>query len=899
MNETSDAERTRGPGPSAALGQESIKQRFGRAAVLGALLGALVLMPLAGRSVRGLSSDTSSAGAAAEWPSIIPASPMWPADALVDRLRDLLLQTYGQQAVPNTTLMLFAPRYESEKRAAPKDPDTLWEYHRLPNTETACHGRTTFEEIVTCTGYRLARSLGRSDYSGWDSGPDLFDPGRNYYANEASARVALHFGLYHAFVHDFDVALPGEEPTTDRDDASYHMRVVRAYEAHARDIIVKSFMLRDPVDFARPGDPEDIATLLQRQRAALFQVGLTRTSGHLASLYVPLVHFIEERGGWDPARPDDRKNALAIMNALGQRTFWEWLWSQQEGPVTAGFADLGAQHDYETAISDAAYVSLVGTDAFDYRFEGDGADTRIASIRSKDHDDPAPDFGGVDGFWFDSDYAAPGDWWCYANHAAGSSSQARCLDQSRRASQGGEYSPFGQYYGDPSASSPCSSRRETNGGVDCGETTLGSISEEWLWTYTGMRAALYVMSQLHAGGDPELPNGALGHQLVAIGGGSPRSVFDHATERLGYGVSGFHGGPGHSDDLEWPWAPDGVERAVRTLSAARHDGEPQDGRLSEGEGAVSDRSSAIVGDTWDRDRQEYPGAIENHAPGPSPLYGTFLFGLVLSDQAGGQPSSSLYDMTHRDTADEFNSWLWLAQSSYFRCTGVDDPADDRCFARDSESWPSPPTIQRQPLFEAPDPEADDPRFDYLWPDSSGALDGASIAPARDPDQGGCGGPTGSPWRAIYDFENPNDAGSGGWLHDDGGYGAYDEMVQGLGGLMRLLAARHAVEPDSVQRTEVQKAWYDWAFAQVDAILYLYAERYGYLPEAENATCADLDPDPAPGADTPMMLSWQQGAQASSEGTAARRAMRYSFAATWYWWYDAGWLDIDGGTWSTP
>ncbi len=870
-----------------------------RGAAIVAILAGLALLAWTSQSIARFAPGLSRARAAAEWPSAVPTTPEWPAAALVDRLRVLLSQTYGQRAEANTTLMLYAPRYESEKRLAPKDPDTLWEFHRLPHTETACHDSTSFEETIACTGYRLAQSLGRGDYTGWNNGPGLFDPGRSYYTNEAAARVALHYGIYHAYTHDFDVAPPGVEPETPRDDPAYHMRMVRAYEAHARDIIVRSFMLREPEQFARPGDREEFALILRRQRAAQFQVGLTRTAGHLASLYVPLANFIEENGGWDPARPNDRRNAIAIINALGQRTFWEWLWAQQEGPVTAGFTDLGAEPDYAAAVADPRFAPLAGTNAFDYRFDGAGADTRIASLRSAVHDDPGPETGGVDGFWFDADYASPGDWWCYANHAAGSVSQVRCLDRSRRASLGGEYSPFGQYYGEPSAAVPCGTRRLANGGVDCGETTLGSIAEEWLWTFTGMRAALHVMSTLGASGTPDLPNGALGHQLVAIGGGPTRSVYVHATERLGFGVSGFHGGAGRTDDLEWTWAPDGATRAIRTLSAARQDGQMQEGRLSVGERAVSDRSSAIVGDTWARDRQEYPGAIENHAPGPSALYATFLFGLVLSDQAGSEPSGSLYDLAHRNTADEFNSWLWLAQSAYFRCSGVDDPVDPRCFARDTASWPHPPTIQRQPLFKAPDPAAGDPRFDYLWRDSSGVLDSASVAPASAPDQSGCGGPTGSPWRSVYDFENPGGGAAEARLHDEGGYGAYDEMVQGLGGLMRILAARHAVEPDPVQRAEVQKAWYDWAFTRVDAILQIYTERYGYLPEVENATCTDLDPDPAPGADQPMMLSWQQGSQASAEGTAVRRAMRYSFAATWYWWYDPGWLDVEAGVWGAP
>ena len=112
------------------------------------------------------------------------------------------------------------------------------------------------------------------------------------------------------------------------------------------------------------------------------------------------------------------------------------------------------------------------------------------------------------------------------------------------------------------------------------------------------------------------------------------SPYEHVTERLGYGVAGFHGGSGINDDLEWTWSANGVVRAIRTLSAGLHDGEEQNGRLSVGEGDVpagGDPASRL-GSTWDRfaykDHQEYPGAMENHSAGPSPIYGTTLFGLV-------------------------------------------------------------------------------------------------------------------------------------------------------------------------------------------------------------------------------------------------------------------------------
>jgi hypothetical protein len=42
----------------------------------------------------------------------------------------------------------------------------------------------------------------------------------------------------------------------------------------------------------------------------------------------------------------------------------------------------------------------------------------------------------------------------------------------------------------------------------------------------------------------------------------------------------------------------------------------------------------------------------------------------------------------------------------------------------------------------------------------------------------------------------------------------------------------------------------------------------------------------------MMLSWQMGTGDSVTATAVRRAMGYSMAAQWYWWYDPAWLAID-------
>jgi hypothetical protein len=782
-------------------------------------------------------------------PSPAPATPRWPSPALVATVRTVLVGYYNQEASPLSPYYERAPEYEADKAPARKDPDTLWEFHGGPGT--ACHAAGTDAAFIDCTGARLARTFGLPVAGGLS----LFSAGAGYYANEARAQMAGYYALYHAFARDHDAPQTGaytpSSTRAPRDYRRYHERMVRAYEAHMRDIAVR--MLRDT------------------RADGQFQIDITRSIGAVEASYVRVVEAMEEYGAW--ASASDRRDALALVSGMNQRIWWEWVMTQASGPRTAGFADLGSQATYQAGV--AARPALAGTDAFVYR------GVRVPSLRPA-----ALDVGPQSGLWFDADYTLPGEWWCFARFAGGTGDLAKCLAQAGRQSRGGTKSPFGQYYGPTGVSVPCAQRAGSPTTASCGETNLGSIAEEWTWTFVGARAGTFLINQVVAAGDPDAPAGAL-----------PVDAYATITQRLGYGISGFSGAAPYHDDLEWPWDPGAAVQAIRTLSAGRHDLEVQDGRYSLGETDTSAASSERRGDTWSIDRQEFPGAMENHAPGPSSLYGTLLLGFVLTDRTSDGLSASLYDQVHRNHVDEFNSWLWLAQASYDRCVGVDDPLDGRCFGLATALWPYPATVQRVPVYTRPEDRTVPLRYRYLWLDRNAAVAESSQA---EPDTS-CRGRPGVPWRKVYDKAA---AGDGGYLIDEGGFGAYNELVQGLGGLMRLLAARDTVPAPStadastyaVQRREVIAPWYAEAHRQVEAILALLRDPvagYGYVPDIENSTCVGLDP----GAPTSkMVLTWQQGTGDSVQGTTVRRAMWYSILAMWYAWYDSGWLDVDGGVW---
>jgi len=778
-----------------------------------------------------------------------PAVPTWPSPELVGDVRELLRTFYSDRATAGLPYYLRAPEWEIDKAAAAKDPDTLWELYGGPGA--ACWSASNQAQFVQCAAMRLSRTLSVPYWGG----SSLFDLQRGYYANEALAQMAGYFALYHAWILSFDAPVdaaytPGPDPAI-RDNKRYHRSMIGAYEAIQRDTIARMFQdsRQDPV----------------------FQTDLTRSAGTLALGYARTAQAAEELGAW--STPSARRDGLAILSGLLQRIWWEWVVTQPDGPRTAGMADLGSSATYVDAV--LGDPTWAGSDRFQLT-----AGT-IQSLRPSGHDS-----ADRDGLWFDADFALPGEWWCHASFAPGSGDLTDCLAHARRTSLGGSRSPFGHFYGNGG----CGARAPNVSAHNCGDTNLGSIAEEWLWTYAGGRAAAYILTAVDLAGDPDSPAGSIGAR-----------TYDTFDARLGYGAAGWHGGVVNNDDLEWTFNPPSVT-AIRTLSAGRHDDEPQNGRFSLGELDGSSFSGPLAGDTWAEDRQEFPGAIENHVPGPHPLYGTSLFGSVLADQVEGGMSPSLYDQHHRNHVEEFDNWVWLALSAYHRCPevpGADDPSDGSCFAFSTAHWPFPPTIRRLPLFVSPVDGSVPQPLRYLWrdplgPGPGGALGTAHVAgSSQDCRPGG-----GMPWRSM----SQGGGADAPYLLDEGGYAAYDSLVQGLGGLMRLLAARDPLAPVDPaaapvwdqRRDDVIRTWYTWSHDQVSDILDAYRDDYGYLPGVENSAC--IGPDPMPGGADPTVWARQYATGESVATVTRRRAMGYSLAVLWYYWYDSEWLDLDSAAW---
>ena len=822
-----------------------------------------------------------------------PALPVWPSPVLVDDLESMLLGYYNQQADSTSPSYRLAPRFESEKALAAKDPDSLWEHHVQDSTK--CHEALSASQFVDCSGHRLAQTFVLPGYAG---GLELFQADQSYYLNDAIARIALFYAMYHAFLHDFDTTIPAGSPALPaqaRQSQDYHRNMIRAYEAHARHILMRMF--RDT------------------RSDASFQLSMTRALGQVELQYLPIVTFLEQNDAWGSNR--DRRNAFSVVNAMNQRIFWEWVWTQTNGPATAGFVNLGSQATYDS--SRPANGILDGTDRFVYEFS-DGPE-EIPSLRSAAMDDPLQ--GGIPGLFFDADYPIPGEWWCYGTYGlAPSDALSKCIEHAARSARAGSlasqiFTPFGQYYGNPGSADPCGDRSYSESAISCGDTNLGSIAEEWLWTLGGARGGLYLIEQLSKSGDLDLPARSLGRsdQLFAIGQSEALTAYAHLDDRVGYGVAGFHGGEGRNDDLEWLWSHDGQVRAIRTLSAGIHDGASQHGRTSVGETDLGDGDSAdTIGNTWLLDQQEYPGGIENHSPGPSSLYGTALFNLMLADRTGDRSTSStglassLFDDQHRNHVEEFQNWIWLYQASYHRCPPADpnseDPASAACFDASA--------TKRRALYQTPDIASPTLRFDYLWRNSD-PIDATRLIAtghAAEPDTT-CTGRAGVPWRSIYNrnaaflgqpesAELPGSPGVG-LVHDEGGFGAYNELLQGMGGSMRLIAERYPLQPENpdyeAERIQVLKPWYDQMHTEVSRIFDIYANGLGYIPDVENSTCMGIDPgeasnpslDAIPDEEKLAMISWQQGTGASVKSTTIRRANWYSIAAVWYWWYDSHWL----------
>jgi hypothetical protein len=810
----------------------------------------------------GLLGPGSLAGRAAPAAPAAPSPDTWPVPDLVSDLRTTLKVYYARRATLGTPYYELAPEFEQDKRDARKDPDTLWEFGGP--TGTRCHSAVIDVQFVDCTGRRLAATFGRT-YA--PSGqPAMFDAPRGFYSNLNYAMTAGYYGLYHAFVHDFDAdcadpcsPAPGQTP---RDSQTYHERMLRAYEAHARDIILKMF--RDT-----RGD-------------AQFQFDITRSAGLMLSNYLRVVEAMEEYRAWTPGS-QDRKKALSLVSAMTQRIWWEWVVPQPNGPRTAGFGDIGSRKTYDAAL--AGNPGLAGRHQFNY-----GGQV-IESLRPAAQDAPG---GAWDGFWFDADYTVPGEYYCGYRFPVGSADYLDCFDHAGRQNLGGTKSPFGQFYG-PAG---CATR---GGPYSCGQVNLGSIAEEWLWSYVGARAGLFLLKELavadplrHPGGaDPDLPAGALG-----------QAEYDAVTDRLGYGVSGWHGADPYHDDNEWTYNQSpGSSVKVRTLSAGRHDAETQEGVYSLGENDPPG-NPALKGDTWSVGLQrgeEYPAGMENHMPGPNPLYASLLMTLVMGDrpdQETGRLAPSLYNEIHRNNPEEFLPWVWLTLSSLNRCTGVADPADPSCFALTPTA--EVPVVRRVPLDFPAASGSPTLAFDYLWRAKNGLDDTLLPTSVAAPDKTCRGASGGLPWRQVWD--RSSNAGAP-YLLDEGGFGGFNEQVQILGGLLRVIAARYPLnsvvpelQPDfEKQRTQVLAPWYTESYDRLKRIFQLYRDPvagYGYIPEVENSACAGRDL----ATNAPVMLPWQPGTGDTVRATMTRRAMWYAVAALWYWWYDSPWLDVDDTVW---
>ncbi len=811
-----------------------------------------------------------------------PPTPLpWPTPPITTTIRTLLTAYYNREADPTLPRNHLAPLTEADKAPAAKDPDTLWEMRGTfsdivdsggPGRSPSCHNADTPSEFIDCTGKRLALTFNTPLYTGglFPYQPNERDAANHYYR---VVETAGQYALYHAFVRDFDAPRTGTySPSTGREPRDYklyHERMIRAYEAHMRSLLFE--MLTHP--------PDNLAAKQD------FQLTLTRLAGWLLMPYVRTAQAMEEYGAWET--PDDRAAALAIINALSQRIWWEWVVPQHEGPRTAGKAVLGNQAWFDAQL--VSNPALRGQDRFAY-FGQEHASLRPSGIAV------AP----FDGLWFDADYTVPGEAWCREKFGFGSPNWDRCLALAKRESLGGSNSPFGQYFG----KNDCTQRTSSPQDPSCGETNLGSMAEDWLATYLGGRAGMRIIDRVVTAHDPSAPDGWLG-----------QGAYPRVTDRLGYGVAGFHGGEERQDDLEWQWSSDGQVRAIRTLSGGRHDGETQNNvRYSVGEQdimpgrvAAAGVRDATIGDTWDDlgPGAEFPGGMENHVPGPSPLYGAVIGSMVLGDKVDGEMSPSLYggkspspngDIYHRNHPDEFEAWAWLLQATFYRCRGVADPAELSCFAFSDPDTPRAPGINREPLFIAPNDTSVPAPLRHLWRDDAGNVNDALVAEVVDsPDGKACVNGSALAFREVLAFGS---ASPERYLLTEGGYGAYGLLLQAGGAFMRLAAARYREPPPNAdyvasyanQRDTLLVPWYGKMERLVGDILRHFGENgIGYIPDAENTYCiTGQGASRAP-------IPWR--GRMSTEDAIVLRARWYSTAAMWYWWYESPWLDVEADKWS--
>jgi hypothetical protein len=83
---------------------------------------------------------------------------------------------------------------------------------------------------------------------------------------------------------------------------------------------------------------------------------------------------------------------------------------------------------------------------------------------------------------------------------------------------------------------------------------------------------------------------------------------------------------------------------------------------------------------------------------------------------------------------------------------------------------------------------------------------------------------------------------------------------------------------------VLQPWYASSKRRVLSILDLYGDAsdgYGYVPDIENARCADANGP----------VTWRVSGLMSEPSIVAYRATWYSLATLWYWWFDSNWVPI--------
>ncbi len=167
--------------------------------------------------------------------------------------------------------------------------------------------------------------------------------------------------------------------------------------------------------------------------------------------------------------------------------------------------------------------------------------------------------------------------------------------------------------------------------------------------------------------------------------------------------------------------------SIRILSAARHDGDAQDGRYSLGENDRPAEDGQLQGRHPDRPwcaSVRVSGSDREPCSGAKPaLWRGRSLPFVLSDKVNGGMSPSLYDTTFRMHPDAFAVGSGCCSRPITAVRGVSDPIDGACFAFSPANWPRPLELKRRPLFTDPDDTSVPAPMRYLWrfDDSFGSI----------------------------------------------------------------------------------------------------------------------------------------------------------------------------------